>query len=170
VATRLPVRVLVLMHHKEYLSAGDDAKLLLAMMPQQSELFVFGRAGDVQRLEAEMAVDPAHTLLLWPGEHSSSVDEYRAALPPGSPWRTSVAQAAPAHGGYALAADAPPTNVPPADAPAASAPRPTLHIDRGAHPYSLHFTPHFTKNVSVSAGPRAYCASWCSTACTTTRH
>ena len=36
VATRLPVRVLVLMHHKEYLSAGDDAKLLLAMMPQQS--------------------------------------------------------------------------------------------------------------------------------------
>ena len=44
---RLNVKVLVLMHHKEYLSAGDDAKLLLAALPEsQSDLFVFGRSGD----------------------------------------------------------------------------------------------------------------------------
>ena len=28
-----PDKMLVLMHHKEYLKAGDDAKLLLAMLP-----------------------------------------------------------------------------------------------------------------------------------------
>ena len=39
----LPCKLLVLMHYREYLSAGDDAKLLLAMLPS-SQNFIFGQA------------------------------------------------------------------------------------------------------------------------------
>lgn len=88
---RLNVKVLVLMHHKEYLSAGDDAKLLLAALPEsQSDLFVFGRSGDWLRLAAELAVDPVHTLLLWPGDGATTVDAFIAGLPTHSPWRAAA--------------------------------------------------------------------------------
>ena len=86
-ATNLNVRILILMHQKEYLSAGDDAKLLLAMLPERTDLFVFGRSGDLDRLEAELAIDPAHNLILWPCDQSISTDEYCAALPDETPWR-----------------------------------------------------------------------------------
>ena len=85
---RLNVRILVLMHHKEYLSAGDDAKLLLAMLPpSHCELFVFGRSGDLDRLEQELAIDPVHNLVLWPSEDAATVDTFCAGLPGASPWR-----------------------------------------------------------------------------------
>lgn len=59
------VRVLVWMHHREYLNAADDAKLLTAMLPaEQCGLFIFGRPGDNARLKEELAADPAHTLVL----------------------------------------------------------------------------------------------------------
>ena len=90
--TRMPIKVIVLMHHKEYLSAGDDAKLLLAILPRErAELFVFGRAGDWERLEAELAIDPVHTLLLWPGDGASTVDDFASALPATSPWASATA-------------------------------------------------------------------------------
>jgi DTW domain-containing protein YfiP len=70
------------MHHKEHFSAGDDAKLLLAMLPQaNAELFVFGREGDWARFSAETSVDPVHTLTLWPGEEALTVAEFVAQLP-----------------------------------------------------------------------------------------
>lgn len=85
----LPVKVIILMHSVEFMSAGDDAKLLPAMLPaENSSLFVFGRAGDWERFEAELAVDPAHTLTLWPGEDALTIQEFVANLPPSSPWRT----------------------------------------------------------------------------------
>jgi DTW domain-containing protein YfiP len=88
--TTLPAKVLVLMHHKEYLKAGDDAKLLLAMLPaERTELYVFGRRGDLARLQAELRVDPAHTLILWPGNDALTVDEFVERLPRTSPWRSS---------------------------------------------------------------------------------
>ena len=31
--TELPVKALILMHHKEYLNPGDDAKLLVGLLP-----------------------------------------------------------------------------------------------------------------------------------------
>jgi len=44
------------MHHKEYFSAGDDAKLLLAQLPEASaELFIFGKTGDWDRFKVELA-------------------------------------------------------------------------------------------------------------------
>ena len=90
--TALPAKVLVLMHHKEYLKAGDDAKLLLAMLPaERTELYVFGRRGDLARLQAELRVDPAHTLILWPGNDALTVDQFVERLPRTSPWRSSRA-------------------------------------------------------------------------------
>lgn len=85
---RLPIQVIVLMHHKEYLSAGDDAKLLLRMLPDNSKLFVFGKEGDWELFEEECAIDPVHTLTLWPTEGALTMQEYlNNHLPDESPWR-----------------------------------------------------------------------------------
>lgn len=83
----LPVKVLVLMHYKEYLSAGDDAKLILAMLPpDRAQLYVFGRTGDWDLFARELAIDPAHTLLLWPGDGARTVETWQASLPADSAW------------------------------------------------------------------------------------
>ena len=82
-------RVCILMHHKEFLSAGDDAKLLTAMLPpEQARVFVYGRRADWDALAAELAADPQHTMLLWPGEGALTVGEFvERRLPQSSPWR-----------------------------------------------------------------------------------
>lgn len=80
-STTLPVRILVLMHYREFLSAGDDAKLILAMLPSQAKSYIFGRKGAVEELVAEMALDPRHTLILWPGSGALTVEEWHAARP-----------------------------------------------------------------------------------------
>lgn len=95
-ATVLNVKLLVLMHHKEYLKSGDDAKLLLAMLPsERAELFVFGRRGDLARLYSELSVDGAHTLILWPGDGAHTVDDFVASAPADSPWRSARSGAPP---------------------------------------------------------------------------
>ena len=81
------IQVLVLMHYKEYLSAGDDAKLLLKMLPNNSKLFVFGREGDYRRFEEECSIDPTHTLILWPEESAITIEEYVNRLPNDSMWK-----------------------------------------------------------------------------------
>jgi len=83
----LPIRVLIMMHHREYLSAGDDAKLLVRMLPDNSKLFVFGREGDWKLFEEECAIDPVHTLTLWPTEGAWTMHEYLNRLPDDSPWK-----------------------------------------------------------------------------------
>ncbi len=91
----LPIKVIVLMHYKEYLSAGNDAKLLLALLPgkrQRSQLFVFGRSGDWEIFQDECASDPDHTLLLWPAEKALTVDGFISQLPVDSPWRQRAEQ------------------------------------------------------------------------------
>jgi DTW domain-containing protein YfiP len=88
--TCVNVRVLVWMHHREYLNAGDDSKLLLAALPpERVELYIFGRPGDNAALAAELAVDPAHTLVLWPDDDAATVEEFLSALPEDSGWRNS---------------------------------------------------------------------------------
>lgn len=89
-SVRLPVKVIVLMHYKEYLSAGNDAKLLLALLPgqrQRSQLYIFGRAGDWEKFQHECSLDPNHTLLLWPAEQALTVDGFQSQLPDDSPWK-----------------------------------------------------------------------------------
>lgn len=86
----LNIKVLILIHHREYLSAGNDAKLLLAMLPpENAELFVYGRRGDFERLELELAIDPLHTLTLWPAEDALSVERFKTeVLPPSDPYNS----------------------------------------------------------------------------------
>ena len=71
----LPVKILVLMHYKEYFSAGNDAKLLLAMLPC-TELFIFGKKGDWENFEAEYILDSSHTVILWPSEDAMTVENF----------------------------------------------------------------------------------------------
>ena len=84
--TTLPAKVLVLMHHKEYLKAGDDAKLLLAMLPaERTELYVFGRRGDLARLQAELRVVSTQHTPSYCGRgttHSPSTSSSSACLAP----------------------------------------------------------------------------------------
>ena len=88
------VKLLILMHHKEYLCAGNSAKLLLQMLPEERiELYIFGRTGDLDRLSSEIAVDPVHTFTLWPGEQSKTIGEYIDSLPDDSSWRMHEEQA-----------------------------------------------------------------------------
>ena len=91
VSLDLPVRVLVLMHYKEYYRASDDAKLLMMMLPPSAaRLLIFGRPGDLAALDAELDEDPAHSLLLWPGEGAQTVEQFVAGLPPTSAWKASA--------------------------------------------------------------------------------
>lgn len=84
------VRFVILMHYKEYLSAGDDAKLLPAMLPPRNvKLFVFGREGDWQAFVEEISLDPRHTLTLWPGDGAMMIENFLAELPNNSTWRPS---------------------------------------------------------------------------------
>ena len=87
------VKVIILMHHKEYHRASDDAKLLpMLLPPEQVELLIFGRPGDLGKLDDELDADPHHSLLLWPGEHAQTVSEFIHALPATSPWRRAAEQ------------------------------------------------------------------------------
>ena len=82
------VRVIVLMHYKEYFRASDDAKLLPMMLPtSQCRLLIFGRPGDLAALNEEIDADPTHAMMLWPGDQAYTVEQFVAALPPSSPWR-----------------------------------------------------------------------------------
>ena len=104
--TSLRVRVLVLMHSKEWMCASDDAKLLVAMLPaDRVRLYVYGRAGDLDALSDELRADPAHTLVLWPGAGACTVDEWISRLPAGSARALARSRAAPAD---AAGNDAPP--------------------------------------------------------------
>ncbi len=104
--TSLRVRVLVLMHSKEWMCASDDAKLLVAMLPaDRVRLYVYGRAGDLDALSDELRADPAHTLVLWPGDGACTVSQWMARLPAGSARALARSRAAPAD---AAANDAPP--------------------------------------------------------------
>jgi len=89
-SVKLPIKVIILMHYKEYYSAGNDAKLMIALLPgerRRSQLYVFGRKGDFEKFQAECSLDPDHTLLLWPAENALTVNDFISKLPEESPWR-----------------------------------------------------------------------------------
>jgi hypothetical protein len=86
----LPVRVLILMHHKEFHRASDDAKLLaIQLPPERCKIFIFGKPGDLDDLGAELDIDPDHTCILWPGacmrQHQTRVGPFSCARRPSSP-------------------------------------------------------------------------------------
>ena len=78
---RIPIRIkiIVLMHSKEYMSAGNSAKLLIQLLPKQTELFLFGKKGEIDRLFEEIKVNKHNTMILWPGKNALSVADFLAA-------------------------------------------------------------------------------------------
>lgn len=72
------VKILLLMHHKEYLNAGNSAKSLIALLPTEYlTVYVYGREGDFDRCIDEMMINRGrHTAILWPGESAISVEEF----------------------------------------------------------------------------------------------
>ena len=83
------VKFLLLLHHKEFLNAGNSAKILLSLLPKEKiELYVYGREGDFDRLIEEILMDRDHTLTLWPGGDSQTIEEFLAELPSDSGWAT----------------------------------------------------------------------------------
>lgn len=70
---RLDVRFVLYMHYLEYTNAGDDGKLLRLLAPDRTDLCVFGRPGDDERLKA--ALEGRHALLLFPSETAHTVDD-----------------------------------------------------------------------------------------------
>ena len=48
------VKLLILMHQKEWMCGGNSAKLLLQLLPDHCELFLFGQLGEVDRLFRRM--------------------------------------------------------------------------------------------------------------------
>ena len=71
----LGVKICILMHHKEYMSAGNSAKLLLLLYNSSTELYIFGKEGDVDRLFYDLKADHVKPIILWPGNHSTSTAE-----------------------------------------------------------------------------------------------
>ena len=73
------IKFCLLMHHKEYLSAGNSAKLLLQLLPNHTELYLFGKVGEVDRLFQEAVADRQDresTMILWPSSTAISVGEF----------------------------------------------------------------------------------------------
>jgi len=68
-------RFLVYMHPRDWYNAGDDAKILLNAAPDSTDVFVFGRPGDSERLQRAIAGSDA-ALLLFPDEAALTTDEF----------------------------------------------------------------------------------------------
>lgn len=76
------VKLLLLMHPKEYLCAGNSAKLLRMLLPEQEhsnvtvQYYIFGKVGDVDKLAQEMMIDKSNTMILWPDKDALTVSQF----------------------------------------------------------------------------------------------
>lgn len=75
-AFRRETKFLIYMHPRDWYNAGDDAKILLSAAPDSSEIFVFGRPGDDEKLKISLR-SCSSALLLFPDASAVSVDEFR---------------------------------------------------------------------------------------------
>jgi hypothetical protein len=72
------------MHPKEYLCAGNSAKLLRMLLPDKEhqqhhttvQYFIFGKVGDVDKLAQEMIIDITNTMILWPDKDALTVSQF----------------------------------------------------------------------------------------------
>jgi len=70
------VRFLVYMHPRDWYNAGDDAKILLSAAPGLTELYIYGRAGDDERLSSALGAAEA-SVLLFPDDGAMTVEDFR---------------------------------------------------------------------------------------------
>jgi DTW domain-containing protein YfiP len=87
---QVPMKIIIWCHSRDYLNAGDDAKLLPCCVAGRAstEMMLFGTPDDGRLAEAVNA-DPRRSLLLFPDETAITVQEYLrgavgAAPPPDS--------------------------------------------------------------------------------------
>lgn len=71
-----PCRFLIYMHPRDWYNAGDDAKLLLCAAPERTEIFIFGRPGDDDRLREALDASEA-SVLLFPDDAAITVEEFK---------------------------------------------------------------------------------------------
>lgn len=74
---RVPMRILIWCHARDYLNAGDDAKLLPCCVAGRAstEMMLFGTPDD-ERLAAAVMALPERSLLLFPDETAITIQEY----------------------------------------------------------------------------------------------
>ena len=84
------VKILLLMHHKEYLNAGNSSKSLIALLPEDCvTMYVYGKEGDLDKCLDEMMVNQGRlTAILWPGESAISIGEFIRSLPSPNYWKS----------------------------------------------------------------------------------
>lgn len=81
------VKLLILMHPKEYMCAGNSAKLLRMLLPEKHQqqqyqhhitvqYYIFGKLGDVDKLAREMTIDVSNTMILWPDKNALTVSQF----------------------------------------------------------------------------------------------
>lgn len=87
---QVPMKIIIWCHSRDYLNAGDDAKLLPCCVAGRAstEMMLFGTPDD-DRLAEAVNADPRRSLLLFPDETAITVQEYLrgavgAAPPPDS--------------------------------------------------------------------------------------
>jgi DTW domain-containing protein YfiP len=80
VQLRVPMRVIGWCHSRDYLNAGDDAKLLCTMAGAASfEMLMFGRPADDAILMAAVRECPERALLLFPDDTAITVSQFWSA-------------------------------------------------------------------------------------------
>ena len=74
---RVPMRILIWCHARDFLNAGDDAKLLPCCVAGQAstEMMLFGTPDD-ERLAAAVMAHPERSLLLFPDETAITIQQY----------------------------------------------------------------------------------------------
>ena len=83
VEMKVPMRILVWCHARDYLNAGDDAKLLRCCVAgaASTELAVFGTSGDAV-IEAAVQGAPERSMLLFPDDDAVTIGEFLARQGP----------------------------------------------------------------------------------------
>ena len=64
--SRMPHRILIYLHHKEFGRFSNTGALLLSAFPNQTELIIAGLPEQEERLRGLLLEDPPSTMILWP--------------------------------------------------------------------------------------------------------
>jgi DTW domain-containing protein YfiP len=78
----LNVAFFIYIHYIELYNAGNDVKILLNAAAKQTEMFIFGRDGDDERLRERIRGNELNTVLLFPSDDALSVEQVRSSLTP----------------------------------------------------------------------------------------
>jgi DTW domain-containing protein YfiP len=78
------VSFLIYIHYIELYNAGNDVKILLNAAEAETEMFIFGKNGDDERLREKIRGNEKNTVLLFPSDDACSVEEVKATFRSGT--------------------------------------------------------------------------------------